>query len=104
MANTLDNLPLPAQAGTRHSLEDGTTLVSADDGAGNFVWNLEVAGGSVSGIDLDDGSDTWTIQADGTNRHLTISLNGTAAFRLTRQSDGTVDLAVTGTLANQTIT
>ena len=57
-----------------------------------------------SSLSVVDETDTWTISANQTNRTLTIALNGTNAFRLTRQADGTVDLAVTGTLAaNQTI-
>ena len=45
---------------------------------------------------------TVTLANDG---DITISYAGTPGFRLSRQMDGTVDLAVTGTLqANQTIT
>ena len=58
-----------------------------------------------SSLSVVDGTDSWTMAANQTDRTLTIALNGTNAFRLTRQADGTVDLAVTGTLqANQTIT
>ena len=58
-----------------------------------------------SSVSIVEGNDSWTMSANGTNRTLTIALNGTNAFRLTRQADGTVDLAVTGSLqANQAIT
>ena len=54
---------------------------------------------------IEDGTDTWTFTADVATRSLTLDLNGTNAMRLTRQADGTVDLAVTGNVTgNATIT
>ena len=58
-----------------------------------------------SGTTITDGTDTWTWTADGTARTLTLDLNGTNTLRLTRQTDGTVDMVVTGNITgNGTIT
>ena len=54
---------------------------------------------------MTSGTDTWTFTADVATRSLTLDLNGTNAVRFTRQTDGTVDMVVTGNITgNGTIT
>ena len=80
--------------------------------ADNSQITLVIGGGDTGGgttitdtLTLTSGDDTWTMTATEANRAVTIALNGTNAFRLVRQSDGTVDMVVTGNITgNGTIT
>ena len=51
-----------------------------------------------SSFSVTDGTDTWTWTADVASRSFTLDLNGTNAMRWVRQTDGTVDMELTGTL------
>ena len=79
--------------------------------ADNSQITLVSGGGSTGGTTITDtltqtsGNGTWTMTATEANRAVTIALNGTNAFRLVRQADGTVDMVVTGNITgNGTIT
>ena len=58
-----------------------------------------------SSLGITDSTDTWTFTANVATRSLTLDLNGTNAVRFTRQTDGAVDMVVSGNITgNGTIT